>query len=288
VGENEVTVMFHGVRGSTACHSQSTQRYGGNTSCVSVDIGAASPIIFDLGTGLRYLNCDDLDAQPKPFVGACLLTHLHWDHTQGLPFFKSLLHRDTVLDIYAPRQLDGVSLHDTFIKKISPPLFPICLDEFAATINFHEIGDDNFEIGTIKVMSRFVPHTGPTLGFRVTANKTTVTYLSDHQQPLGNFALTAGARELCQNSDLLIHDSQYTPAEFATKSNWGHSTLEFAMWVAETTSVKRLALFHHDPSRTDDALDVIAGRLGQIAKNRGFEVFVAADEMSVKVSAVVS
>ena len=288
MGGNEVTVMFHGVRGSTACHGQSTQRYGGNTSCVSVDIGAASPIIFDLGTGLRYLNCDDLDAQPKPFVGACLLTHLHWDHTQGLPFFKSLLHRDTVLDIYAPRQPDGVSLYDTFIKKISPPLFPICLDEFAATINFHEIGDDDFEIGTTKVMSRFVPHTGPTIGFRVTANKTTVTYLSDHQQPLGNFALTAGARELCQNSDLLIHDSQYTPAEFATKSNWGHSTLEFAMWVAETTSVKRLALFHHDPSRTDDALDVIAGRLGQIAKNRGFEVFVAADEMSVKVSALVS
>jgi ribonuclease BN (tRNA processing enzyme) len=86
----------------------------------------------------------------------------------------------------------------------------------------------------------------------------------------------------------LIHDSQFTPAEFATKSNWGHSTLEFAMWVAETTSAKRLALFHHDPSRSDDALDVIAGRLAGIAKNRGFQVFAAADEMSVKVSAVVS
>jgi len=289
VGENEVTVRFHGVRGSTACHGQSTQRYGGNTSCVSVDIGSDSPIIFDLGTGLRYLSCSEDDsAAPKPFVGACLLTHLHWDHLQGLPFFKSLLHSDTVIDIYGPRQLDGESLCDAFITKICPPTFPICINEFAATINFHEIGDDDFVIGETKVMSRFVPHTGPTLGFRVTANNTTVTYLSDHQQPDGDFALTTGARQLCQNTDLLIHDSQFTPAEFATKSNWGHSTLEFAMWVAETTSAKRLALFHHDPSRSDDALDVIAGRLAGIAKNRGFQVFAAADEMSVKVSAVVS
>jgi len=289
VGENEVTVRFHGVRGSTACHGQSTQRYGGNTSCVSVDIGSDSPIIFDLGTGLRYLSCSEEDSvAPKPFVGACLLTHLHWDHLQGLPFFKSLLHSDTVIDIYGPRQPYGESLCDVFITKICPPTFPICINEFAATINFHEIGDDDFAIGETKVMSRFVPHTGPTLGFRVTANNTTVTYLSDHQQPAGDFVLTTGARQLCQNTDLLIHDSQFTPAEFATKSNWGHSTLEFAMWVAETTSSKRLALVHHDTSCSDDALDVIAGRLAGIAQNRGFQVFAAADEMSVKVSAVVS
>ncbi len=289
MGENEVTVRFHGVRGSTACHGQSTQRYGGNTSCVSVDIGSDSPIIFDLGTGLRYLSCSEDDsAAPKPFVGACLLTHLHWDHLQGLPFFKSLLHSDTVIDIYGPRQPDGESLCDAFTTKICPPTFPICINEFAATINFHEIGDDDFAIGETKVMSRFVPHTGATLGFRVTANNTTVTYLSDHQQPAGDFAITTGARQLCQNTDLLIHDSQFTPAEFVTKSDWGHSTLEFAMWVAETTSAKRLALFHHDPSRSDDALDVIASRLAGIAQNRGFQVFAAADEMSVKVSAVVS
>ena len=235
------------------------------------------------------MSCgEDESATPKPFVGACLLTHLHWDHLQGLPFFKSLLHPDTVIDIYGPRQPDGESLRDVFTTKICPPTFPICISEFAATINFHEIGDDDFAIGETKVMSRFVPHTGVTLGFRVTANNTTVTYLSDHQQPDGDFALTTGARQLCQNTDLLIHDSQFTPAEFAIKSNWGHSTLEFAMWVAETTSAKRLALFHHDPSRSDDALDVIAGRLAGIAQNRGFQVFAAADEMSVKVSALVS
>lgn len=289
MGENEVTVKFHGVRGSTACHGQTTQRYGGNTSCVSVDIGSESPIIFDLGTGLRYLSVnEDESAAPQKFVGTCLLTHLHWDHLQGLPFFKSLLNPDTVMDIYGPRQPDGVSLGDAFVTKICPPTFPICINEFAATINFHEVGDDDFMIGETQVMSRFVPHTGPTLGFRITANNTSVTYLSDHQQPVGDFALTTGARRLCENTDLLIHDSQFTPAEFATKSNWGHSTLEFAMWVAETTSAKRLALFHHDPSRTDEALDVIASRLAGIGQNRGFQVFAAADEMSVKVSAVVS
>ena len=289
MGENEVTVRFHGVRGSTACHGHATQRYGGNTSCVSLDLGEESPIIFDLGTGLRYISLsEDESAVAKPFVGTCLLTHLHWDHLQGLPFFKPLLDPDTVIDIYGPRQSDGVSLHDAFMSKICPPTFPIRLSDFLATINFHEIGDDDFMIGETRVMSRFVPHTGLTLGFRVTTNNTTVTYLSDHQQPAGDFALTAGARQLCQNTDLLIHDSQFTPAEFATKSNWGHSTLEFAMWVAETTSAKRLALFHHDPSRSDDDLDVIVGRLAGIGQNRGFQVFAAADEMSVKVSAVVS
>ena len=291
VGDSGLTVTFHGVRGSTACHDPHTHRYGGNTSCVSVKSANDAPIIFDLGTGLRYMNSlqteTEIELQPKPFVGTCLLTHLHWDHVQGLPFFRSLLCEETVLDIYAPKQEDGRSLREIFLKKICPPIFPISLNEFKATINFHELGDDDFMIGNTKVMSRFVPHTGPTLGYRITTGNSTVTYLSDHQQPTTGFAITTGARQICQGTDLLIHDSQYTPAEFELKSDWGHSTLEFAMWVAETTSSKRLALFHHDPSRTDDALDVIAQRLAVVAKNRGFEVFAAADGMSVEVCGVV-
>jgi len=244
-------------------------------------------IIFDLGTGLRYLKATHNQTDPEPFVGSCLLTHLHWDHIQGLPFFKSLLCEETVLDIYAPKQQDGRSLREIFLKKICPPIFPISLNEFKATINFYEIGDDDFMIGQTKVISRFVPHTGPTLGYRITSDNTSLTYLSDHQQPVSGFALTTGAREICQDTDLLIHDSQYTPAEFEIKSDWGHSTLEFAMWVAETTSAKQLALFHHDPSRTDDDLDVIAKRLAGVAQNRGFKVFAAADGMSVEVCGVV-
>ena len=291
MGESGLTVTFHGVRGSTACHDSHTHRYGGNTSCVSVKSPNDAPIIFDLGTGLRYMNISqtetEIGLQPRPFVGTCLLTHLHWDHIQGLPFFDSMLCEETVLDIYAPKQEDGRSLREILLKKICPPIFPISLNEFKATINFHELGDDDFMIGETAVMSRFVPHTGPTLGFRITAGDSTVTYLPDHQQPVTGFAITNGARQLCQKTDLLIHDSQYTPAEFELKSDWGHSTLEFAMWVAETTSSKRLALFHHDPSRTDDALDVIAQRLVAVAKNRGFEVFAAAEGMSVEVCGVV-
>ena len=287
VGESGLKVVFHGVRGSTACHDPHTHRYGGNTSCVSVKPPNEAPIIFDLGTGLRYLNASQNETEIVPFVGTCLLTHLHWDHIQGLPFFKSLLCEETVLEIYAPRQEDGRSLREIFLKKICPPIFPISLSEFKATINFYEVGDDDFMVGNTKVTSRFVPHTGPTLGYRITAANSTVTYLSDHQQPVNGFSLTTGARQICQGTDLLIHDSQYTPAEFEIKSDWGHSTLEFAMWVAETTSAKRLALFHHDPSRTDDALDVIARRLAGVAKNRGFEVFAAADGMTLEVSGVV-
>lgn len=287
VGDHKVSVAFHGVRGSTACNGAETHRYGGNTSCVSVKSADRSPIIFDLGTGLRYMTSQDSATETTPFVGACLLTHLHWDHIQGLPFFEALLSRDTILDIYAPKQEDGRSVREIFDKKICPPIFPITLSDFYAQINFHEIGDDDFMIGDTKVMSRFVPHSGPTLGYRVTTENVAVTYLSDHQQPVDGFALSAGAKQLCQGTDLLIHDSQFTPAEFEKKSDWGHSTLEFAMWVAETSSAKRLALFHHDPSRTDEALDVIASRLALAAKNRGFEVFAAADGLTVEVCGVV-
>ncbi|MDA0285869.1 MAG: hypothetical protein O3B92_00665 [Actinobacteria bacterium] len=133
VGESGLTVTFLGVRGSTACHDPQTHRYGGNTSCVSIKSANDAPIIFDLGTGLRYINSSqsetETELRPEPFVGTCLLTHLHWDHIQGLPFFRSLLSEETVLDIYAPKQDDGRSLREIFLKKICPPIFPISLNQ---------------------------------------------------------------------------------------------------------------------------------------------------------------
>jgi ribonuclease BN (tRNA processing enzyme) len=127
-------------------------------------------------------------------------------------------------------------------------------------------------------MSRLIPHIGPTLGYRVEWNGRSVAYLSDHQQPRdGSFALSDGARELVEGVDLLIHDSQFTPAEFAQKADWGHCTIEYAIWVAEQSGVGTLALFHHDPGRTDDHLDDVARLASAQAADSGLKVIAAAE-----------
>ena len=268
-------VAFHGVRGSTPCHGQEIVRYGGNTSCVALDIPGHRPIIFDLGTGLRYFGQQcSLD---QPFAATCLLSHLHWDHIQGLPFFKPLLRDGSDICIYAPVQEGDLTVEDVFADTIKPPLFPIHFSMLPGLIQFNEVWNDEFTLGDdIEVMSRSIPHVGNTLGYRVTWGGTTVTYISDHQMPTdGSFSATPGALELCRNADVLIHDAQYTPSEFREKNNWGHCTIEYAVWLAAETGVKQLVLFHHDPAHNDDILDILAAAAIDCGTKMGVDVIAA-------------
>ena len=129
-----------------------------------------------------------------------------------------------------------------------------------------------------------VPHVGPTLGYRVEFGGRSVAYLSDHQQPHdGSFSMSDGARELADGVDLLIHDAQYTPAEFAAKSTWGHCTVDYALWFAQHCGVRKLALYHHDPTRTDKALDDVARCVEAFADSAGFEAIVASEGLTLDV-----
>ena len=277
-------VTFHGVRGSTPCHSPELVRYGGNTSCVSLDIDGAPPILFDLGTGLRYFgNTLDADA---PFIGTCLLSHLHWDHIQGLPFFAPLLREGSRITMHGPVQVDGETLESVFTDTIRPPLFPVDLSVLPGVVDFVECWESQFTIEAstpVEVLSRPIPHVGNTLGYRVTAHGRSVAYLSDHQMPVdGSMRTSAGARELCRGADLVIHDAQYTPSEFARKSDWGHCTIEYAVWVAAESGAKRLALFHHDPSHDDDTLDRLAAAATACGRDVGVEVFAAREGETIE------
>lgn len=151
-------------------------RYGGNTSCVSVCADGSQSILFDLGTGLRYFGKDCLSRDTK-FVGTCLLTHAHFDHTQGLPFFAPLLNAETVLTIRGPIQDDGSSLKSVFDKLVSPPLFPVDLSHIPGTINFVDTVNSDFMIDDVRVKARIIPHVGTTLGYRIEFAGKSVAYL---------------------------------------------------------------------------------------------------------------
>ncbi len=242
---------------------------------MSIVAPGEQPLLLDLGTGLRYYGMSR--AAGETFRGSCLLTHLHWDHAQGLPFFRGALTPGAEFDIYGPQQDDGRSLEDAVRAFLSPPHFPVPLEGLPGKIRFHDVGDgEELRIGGVEVVARLVPHNGPTLGYRITVGGVAIAYIPDHQMPYdGSFAIVDAVRTLIDGVDLLIHDAQYLPEEFEAKRDWGHCTAEFAAWVAAEGHVRRLALFHHDPLRDDDALDAFEARFAREAAPSGRKVFAA-------------
>ena len=291
-----MSVTFHGVRGSTPCDGPQLARYGGNTSCVAVEVEGQAPIVFDLGTGLRNFGLDLLARDPaEEFHGTVLLSHLHWDHVQGLPFFVPIHRSGATLDMYGPRQEEG-PLGRVFTGMMRPPYFPITPDQLEGSVQFHDVGDDDFPLSTTaKVRSRWIRHVGPTLGYRLEWQGVSIAYLSDHGQGCVGTMSKAGMSEdrsddfvpddvldLCDGVDLLIHDAQHTPAEFEHKRHWGHCTVDYAVHVAKEAGAARLALFHHDPAHSDDQIDLLVRAASETAcRIGGGEVLAAAEGMSL-------
>lgn len=276
-----VRVTFHGVRGSTPCDRPGIARYGGNTSCVVVEAPGEPDLMFDLGTGARSRGLA-IDAEHRPFRGACLVSHLHWDHIQGLPFFSPLRHPESELIVYAPDQGDGPGPADVMAATIRPPLFPIGLHEFSGRVEVRA-APPSMELGGYRVRSAPVPHCGPTNGYRVEWGDRSVAYVSDHQQPANPLTVADDVAELCAGVDLLIHDAQYTPTEYRMKQDWGHCTVEYAVWLAAHVGAKRLALYHHDPDRDDDHLDHLLTMAVACGGSMGVDVFAAAEGLTVDV-----
>ena len=248
-----LNVTFYGVRGSTPSACEANRRYGGNTSCVVLEVPGEEPVVFDMGTGLRLFG----QTQPADgtFRGTALVTHIHWDHVQGLPFFPPADREGARFDVYGPSQ-DGITLAGAFDEFMRPPYFPVRASDLRGEIRFIDVDDADVAVGNAKVRVRPVPHSGPTNGYRVDWEGVSVAYVSDHQSPLdGGLRIAESVLELCDGVDLLIHDAQYTPEEFQEKAHWGHCTIDYAVLVAKEAGARKLCLFHHDPAHDDDTMD---------------------------------
>jgi ribonuclease BN (tRNA processing enzyme) len=286
-----VKVRFWGTRGSIAKPGQSTARYGGNTSCIEVRSSKGTLVVIDCGTGSHALGQTLVGEGMKR--GCLLIGHTHWDHIQGLPFFAPLFVPGNEWDICGPKGLSG-SLRETLAGQMESTYFPVALEELGATIRYWDLLEGSFHVDDIRITTRHLNHPALTLAYRIEADGASVVYACDHEPysrsaadgttPLAGADLRHAA--FAAGADLLIHDSQYTAAEYPDKINWGHSTIEYAMLVAREAGVAQLALTHHDPMRTDDQLDDVVKYARETMRTHDspVHVFAAAEGRTVDVS----
>ena len=249
-------VRLWGTRGSVASPGADTARYGGNTSCVEVRGREGTVLVLDAGTGIRPFGRTVGKEVRRVDV---LLTHLHMDHIQGLGFFAPLYHPDVETHLWGPASTT-LDLRGRLMRYLSPPLFPVHFRDLPRVV-LHDVPDGGeFDVGEFRVQADRVCHPGFTVGYRITTGAATMTYLSDHEPALGvpRFPLHAdwtSGHALAHGVDLLVHDAQYSLAEYPAHVGWGHSALEHTLAFAGLAGAKHFVTFHHDPAHDDDAID---------------------------------
>jgi phosphoribosyl 1,2-cyclic phosphodiesterase len=273
-------VRFWGTRGSIPTPGERTVRYGGNTACVEVRDAHGALLVLDAGTGLRELGRQLAADRNGSLAFDLFISHLHWDHIQGIPFFRPAYDPRTSIRIHAPHH--GRPLKDLLGMGMDDPFFPVDLDEIPAKLQIEEIGSGaERAAGPFRVRTAPLHHPAPALGYRVEADGRSLVYATDTEDA---FSGTVNpVVDLAKGADLLIHDAQYQDDDY--KKGWGHSTIAGAIDVAVRAQVGRLVLYHHDPERTDEALDRIAVDAQRLAHERaeGLQVRVAYEGMEMAV-----
>lgn len=282
-------VRFWGTRGSIPAPGPQTARYGGNTSCVELQIGEGTCIILDCGTGIRELGLKLLKAQTKYERIYLLIGHTHWDHIQGFPFFTPAFLPKSELNIFAPAGFQR-SLEDSLSGQMQYSYFPVKLQDLSSRIHFTELEEGFFRLGDVLVETQYLNHTAPTIAYRISYGGATLAYVTDHE-PFWNSTGTSFHHpgdqrhiEFLRGADLVIHDAQYSEDEYKTKHGWGHSTIDYATDVAVAAGVKKLALFHHDPTHNDDVIQKFEeySKARAAAAGSPLEVFAAAEGLEIQ------
>jgi phosphoribosyl 1,2-cyclic phosphodiesterase len=291
-----------GVRGSVPTPGKHTVRYGGNTPCLELRLDDDQLIIMDAGTGIRNFG-DDLINKGESVNAFLLITHPHWDHIQGFPFFKPAFISGNNLTIIGTERPEK-SLSEIISEQMNRIYFPVQLHELKAKLDFVPIQDDGeMKILDCNVKALYVNHPGFTVGYRIEYNGKSLVYISDNEPydreaaaSLSNFEPFVKAKfeskkgdpnrrvfDFCEGADVLLHDATYTPEEYIDRVGWGHSHYLFTLRVAAEGNVKRLYLFHHDPTHSDDKVDDILKKCKKEIKTRGykFECEAAAEDMVI-------
>jgi phosphoribosyl 1,2-cyclic phosphodiesterase len=304
-------VIFWGVRGSIPTPGPKTVKYGGNTTCFEVRLNDGRLIVIGAGSGIRALGNKLVkeDMKKGPLDLDLFISHTHWDHIMGFPFFTPIYIPRNRIRVHGPVNIGDESLESVFALQMSYNYFPMRADELSADITYEILKEKTFKLyDDVKVTTKILNHPVIDLGYRIEADGAVFVTAYDHE-PFRNLfdgnpededydevakiegekAATINNRKIqqfIQGADLLIHDSQYTNKEYlASKIGWGHSPIEYVLQATIKAGVKRLALHHHDPTRPDIELDAIEGvvkkRVAQI-KRTNMEVFVAREGLEVE------
>ncbi len=277
-------LSFWGVRGSTPTVDPATWRYGGNTPCLELIAPDGTQFILDCGTGLRMLgNRWAAPSGGKARETHILVTHYHWDHIQGIPFFSPLYVENNEFHFYSFRSkfLGRDSLKQVFEAQMAMPYFPVDMSAMSAKRKFKEVdGGDSLKVGENKITARWLNHPQGCLGFRIETPAGTVAYATDNEP--GDAKLDENLRELAAGADIFINDAQFTPEQLeTTRKGWGHSSWLEGAKVARQAEAKTLVLFHHDPDSTDRMVDAILRQ----AREEFDSVFAASEGMVVTLGA---
>jgi CheY-like chemotaxis protein/ribonuclease BN (tRNA processing enzyme) len=272
-----VTVAYWGVHGTLPTPGAAFTRYGGNTPCVSVEIGGEPLYIFDCGTGIRRLS-DHLTATrgDQRFSARIFISHTHWDHINTVPFFAPLYARGNQIEIFGPHQGD-LTIERAIGAQMEGVYFPVTMREFAARIMFRDLREETLDFGAVRIDTMLLSHPGYCLGYKLTAHGRTVCYITDNELYLPsdrryNPRYVEHLADFVRGADVLITDTTYRDGEYGWKVDWGHSCVSQVADLAARAQVKRLHLFHHDIDQTDDAIDLKLAEAKQALARLGSKV----------------
>ena len=257
--DDRIEMAFWGVRGTLPVPGENTIRYGGNTSCVSLEFPKGGLFIFDAGTGIKSLS-DYLETENRSQVEAKIfISHPHWDHINALPFFSPLYMQGNEFEIMGPAHGD-ISIRELIAGQMDGVYFPIEIKEFGATVSFQDLKEGAFSIDGIQVQTILLNHPGHCLGYRIDYKDRSICYITDNElfPKTSRFYNSAYIKKLTafiQKTDALVADCTYSEDEYAQKVRWGHSSITEVIHMAHRAKVGSLYMFHHDPSQTDATID---------------------------------
>lgn len=294
-------IKFWGVRGSIATPEPQTARTGGNTTCVELRADG-EVIVLDSGTGIRPLGLDLVNEfKANPIALTILLTHTHWDHIQGFPFFVPAYNPSNKIRVLGYEGTEK-GLTSTLSDQMESPYFPISMQEMPSYIGFEELQKMSFRVGKVRVKAHFVNHPGICVGYRLNTSSGTVCFIPDnesfqrqkaeavqesdeHYDSILEFARKEDEKliKFIKGADILILDSQYDAEEYPSRVGWGHTCVDDSVALAIRAGVKKLFLFHHDPGHDDDHIDRIEKHANQLVKKAGSDLIVEAAREGVSV-----